>query len=295
MKTTLVLFASSLLAIACSSTPTISDAGQQIDAGPHVDAGLSIHAGTTDAGLVDAGATDAGTIDAGSLDAGTTDAGSFDAGTIDAGTIDAGTIDAGTIDAGSLDAGATDAGRAISNDGGINCSETGTYSFPTFDRACSTASDCAIGIHQVNCCGTLDATGIASTASASFAAAEATCDAMYPGCGCAEEPTMTDDGGTVPAGSGASGIVVECVMGVCTTSVRPPGACGSATCSSTQVCLTPCEGVLPPGGTGPSPVCVDVPSACAGGNASCGCVDGGYCPTGTCQSISNGVPTCLCE
>ncbi|MFO0588445.1 MAG: hypothetical protein U0441_12925 [Polyangiaceae bacterium] len=97
----------------------------------------------------------------------------------------------------------------------VECTGT-TPSFPEFDRACAAATDCVIGFHQINCCGTRTAMGIASTAQSDFAAAEATCESQYPGCGCAQGPTMTDEGSTA---IDEAMIQVQCSGGMCMTYV----------------------------------------------------------------------------
>ena len=91
-----------------------------------------------------------------------------------------------------------------------------TPTFPEFDRACSAEGDCAIAFHQINCCGTRKALGIAKSAQADFATAEATCEAQYPACGCAQGPTLTDEGSTA---TDEAQILVQCLAGSCTTYV----------------------------------------------------------------------------
>jgi hypothetical protein len=56
-------------------------------------------------------------------------------------------------------------------------------------------------------------TGINATEVARFTAAEQTCEAQYPACGCAEGATTTDTGQVV-TGLNAP---VECLTGTCTT------------------------------------------------------------------------------
>ncbi len=88
--------------------------------------------------------------------------------------------------------------------------------FPTFDRTCSGASDCVVAFHQINCCGTRRAMGIAKGELAAFGQAEAVCESQYPGCGCAQQPTAADDGNST---FDESSIQVTCLMGNCSTFV----------------------------------------------------------------------------
>ena len=228
--------------------------------------------------------------DAGRTDGGPDDAGFSDAGLIDGGS-DAGLVDAGLVDAGLTDAGLTDAGP----DAGIACGSGSASAFPTFDRACNSDSDCTFGMHETDCCGSMTALGIATSAVALFGTDEALCEAMYPGCGCASDSVETDTGASVPPGDGPSAVVVHCTSNICTTSVRPSVSCDQATCTATQVCVQECSGVMLPD-AGPLPsVCVDVPGACAA-STSCSCYGPtDPCPNGSCWNVVNGTPTCLCE
>jgi hypothetical protein len=99
---------------------------------------------------------------------------------------------------------------------GVQCRGT-TGMFPTFDKTCSIADDCAIGIHQTNCCGKTQAIGLARTELARFSADERICVEQYPACACPATPTDAEDGHT-PVGGQA--IVVDCQTGRCMTSVR---------------------------------------------------------------------------
>ena len=51
-------------------------------------------------------------------------------------------------------------------------------------------------LHQIDCCGSIIAIGIATTATATFDPAEAACMASYPECGCAARAPITDSGET---------------------------------------------------------------------------------------------------
>lgn len=89
-----------------------------------------------------------------------------------------------------------------------------TPMFPMFDKACAMPSDCVVALHTVNCCGTMVALGINAAEKSAFDAAEATCDMQYPGCGCAQMPTTTEDG---KMSMDDTQIQVGCTNGQCTT------------------------------------------------------------------------------
>jgi hypothetical protein len=110
--------------------------------------------------------------------------------------------------------GGTSAGTG-GDSSGVNCRSVKPSAFPTFDRSCSTLTDCAAVVHRVDCCGTHVITGISSSELARFNAAEQICDPEYPACGCAESPTLTDTGQTATSTSEP----VECLTGTCTTYV----------------------------------------------------------------------------
>jgi hypothetical protein len=82
---------------------------------------------------------------------------------------------------------------AAAGDLALTCS-AGESSFPVFSRSCSDVTDCAIANHQIDCCGSTIATGIAATDLNSFEASEASCAALFPACGCASQPPILDDG-----------------------------------------------------------------------------------------------------
>lgn len=173
------------------------------------------------------------------------------------------------------------------------CGGHDATSFPAFDRACASDGDCTIVGHQLDCCGTLDAMGIAASEAAHFGSAESACRAMYPACGCDSGTVRTDDGSMPPPGSGTSAVVVHCVSSVCTTSARAETPCGASTCTPYQVCVMECSGIPRPD-AGPLPShCVDVPAACTG-RSDCACFGTNPCPTGSCEGVQNGVPLRLC-
>ncbi|MCA9664863.1 MAG: hypothetical protein KC503_04720 [Myxococcales bacterium] len=99
----------------------------------------------------------------------------------------------------------------------------------TYSRSCTSASDCVAVSHTINCCGSAITIGINKADKAAFEAAEKTCAASWPGCGCPSGPTMLDDGSSV---LGASPVGVTCEGGRCTTYVE---ACGKP-CPAAEQC-----------------------------------------------------------
>src|SRR5215510_5302849 len=97
----------------------------------------------------------------------------------------------------------------------IKCTTT-DVSFPAFDKTCTTAGDCAFGIHQTDCCGATRAIGFAKAEQARFAEDERICMGQYAACGCPAFPTVTEDGRSATGGA----IVVDCLSGRCMTTVR---------------------------------------------------------------------------
>lgn len=93
--------------------------------------------------------------------------------------------------------------------------ESGATTFPLLDKRCAAPADCAIVRHMVSCCGTMVAIGLAKSDVTTFSAAETDCEAGYPGCGCASQPTEAEDGRSEVDGT----IQVDCVDQRCTTYV----------------------------------------------------------------------------
>jgi len=85
-------------------------------------------------------------------------------------------------------------------------------------RTCTVDSECAVAIHQTNCCGSTAALGLVHAEVGLFDLLEPLCDATYPSCGCPAGPTTTDSGETT---FDASSIHVTCVhaagIGTCRT------------------------------------------------------------------------------
>lgn len=88
--------------------------------------------------------------------------------------------------------------------------------FPSFERGCARAEDCSVGVHQIDCCGTHRALGIAERARARFSELEVECRRSFPDCMCAAGPTLADDGSTAASDMPA----VACLEGRCVTSFR---------------------------------------------------------------------------
>lgn len=175
-------------------------------------------------------------------------------------------------------------------DVGVDCNHD---AFPSFDRTCSTDSDCTVGVHQTDCCGTQVALGMSASQLSQFQYLEDLCEAQYPACGCASGGLRTDDGMHAPTDD-TSSVIVRCDAGRCATTLRAATSCDGVTCSPTQVCVMECSGIPVPDGGVLHSHCVDVPPACAT-SSSCSCFGTtSPCPTGTCQSVDHGMPLCLC-
>jgi hypothetical protein len=130
------------------------------------------------------------------------------------GTVGSGSSGAGGgASSGSSGAGGGASSGSSSGGATVQCTATPPV-FPAFDKSCATPADCVIKLHMINCCGTQIAIGINASQSAAFDQAEALCDAMYPGCGCAQGPTKADDG---KEATDISMIKVDCKAGACST------------------------------------------------------------------------------
>ena len=168
-------------------TDTASDSASTADAAkPDAAAGADAAPETTVADAADAAPKDAGSTDTTKAETATTDAGPADAAPTDAGTVDASTP--------------------------VMCSGQ-VYSFPQFSKTCGSDSDCFIAHHQTDCCGSQIALGLAVSDKAAFEAAEQICGQQYPGCGCAGQPTLAEDGYSI----GVNPVAVKCGGGTCAT------------------------------------------------------------------------------
>jgi hypothetical protein len=105
--------------------------------------------------------------------------------------------------------------------------------FPDVDKVCVVDQDCALVLHQLNCCGSMAALGIDADDVDAFNQSEAACAADSPQCDCASVPTTAEDGQTEQDGE----IVVTCDSGICESEVKDDGAlqwyttCGDPVCS----------------------------------------------------------------
>lgn len=90
--------------------------------------------------------------------------------------------------------------------------------FPAFAKTCKADADCFVAIHQIDCCGTKAALGLASTQQTAFTAAEALCEQQYPDCKCMQQPTVAEDGYTAKD----SEFKAICQAGLCQAVVPNP-------------------------------------------------------------------------
>lgn len=134
-------------------------------------------------------------------------------------------------------------------------------------KTCTVDTDCAIGVHQINCCGTSVALGIAASQASAFAADEAACAASYPACGCAAQQTKAEDGNS-------GDIQVKCDAGQCKTYVPA----GSALCNGVPSPLDCADIGCPDGWT-----CTADPDPNTCHPSNCSCDAGGWACTDDCQ------------
>lgn len=143
-----------------------------------------------------------------------------------------------------MDAGSTDGGT-------VRCTGSDP-TFPEFERGCSSADNCVLVLHTVDCCGTQLAMAINHSEVERFNSAEAACDAQYPACGCAGQGVRLEDGTVVDFAS-SDQIAAQCKDGTCSS--RYAGdtfACGDRTCTDLQYCSIFTGG---PAGSVPSYTC----------------------------------------
>lgn len=120
-------------------------------------------------------------------------------------------------------------------DGSVRC----PADFPSFDKTCGTADDCALALHQTDCCGTMSVLAIAKAGAARFARTETACVSQYGPCGCHPTPAQLDDGTTLQhASEDVSQATVECVQSKCRTKANGSTfPCGDKSCGAGQYCL----------------------------------------------------------
>jgi len=90
--------------------------------------------------------------------------------------------------------------------------------FPSFDMSCQSDDDCAVAVHQINCCGTRQALGINGQEVGRFSEDEAICELQYPSCDCADFGIRADDGQST---YDPDELGVVCAENTCTTFVAP--------------------------------------------------------------------------
>jgi hypothetical protein len=165
---------------------------------------------------------------------------------------------AGAAQAGKSTSGGSSAGKAGSPSGGKSTGGTSNpdqpdcdADFDALDRSCSSAQDCVLVQHQIDCCGTILIMGLPSSEQPSFAALEQYCAAQFPLCGCAAQGMMLEDGSMIDFGSTAA--VADCIEGRCQSrSSAATSACGDKKCSEAQYCE---QFVGGPAGSEPSYTC----------------------------------------
>lgn len=161
----------------------------------------------------------------------------------------------------------TGTGTDTGGGGGI----TGSCDFD-YAKSCTGDADCVVKVHQINCCGTQEAVGVAASGAADFDAKEAACDATYPQCGCATMGTTAEDG-TTNGNFSADGIPVKCEAGKCTT-YNPPG---KGLCNGEPSAVN-CETIGCPDGWS----CTKDPDPNTCHSSSCSCSDSGWTCTADC-------------
>lgn len=101
--------------------------------------------------------------------------------------------------------------------------------------SCSSASDCIVALHQLDCCGSRTAVGLSASERDRFDTAEAACVGSLPQCDCPTQMTTAEDG---HAGS-ESDIFARCDAGECQTWVRSPDLqCAGIPDSFDKTCTT---------------------------------------------------------
>lgn len=186
--------------------------------------------------------------------------------------------------------GGTDGGGGPGGDGGdtVQCRQSPPV-FPSFDKHCSVPGDCAIALHQYNCCGSKKAIGINAAERARFDRDEAACEAQYPGCGCDQQPTLAEDGN---ASMEPDDIAVDCRGNACTTFVRGRvgAACKADAECGTGECVTEAQDATFAGGYCTVKNCDDKTRPCPSGSECRGSAAGGtpiclsLCQVSACRS-----------
>jgi hypothetical protein len=149
---------------------------------------------------------------------------------------------AGSAQAGKSTSGGSSAGKAGAESGGKSAGGTSNpdqpdcdADFDALDRSCSSAQDCRLVQHQVDCCGTILIMGLPASEQPGFEALEQYCAAQFPLCGCAAQGMMLEDGSSIDFGSTAA--IADCVEGRCQSrSSGATHACGDKKCTEAQYC-----------------------------------------------------------
>lgn len=176
----------------------------------------------------------------------------------------------------------------------MDCSGAGAGTFPEFERSCKSNADCAAVAHQFNCCGSERITGVRAVQVDAFKTAEATCRGQYPGCGCATQSPVADDGSA--AGGGNPGpVAVACNAGTCETSFSSDATtpCGpELSCdAATEICVA-----REPVGPAITYTCEPAAAGCYNARG-CACSAAALCTGGfnTCHDDAVNKITCECQ
>jgi hypothetical protein len=166
--------------------------------------------------------------------------------------------------------GSTGAGGAIRAGGGAGGSPC--EALLALDRSCASDSDCAVVVHETNCCGGYAWVGVRASLQEQFAILEAQCEDFYPDCGCADWRRSTDDGSRVTS---ATMVAAACEAGVCRTYLS---ACGHL-CASGSSCQT----------------CTDVATVVVTASCAPQCSSDADCPDPDAARCNLGHSTGLCS
>ena len=113
--------------------------------------------------------------------------------------------------------------------GASNTCWSNDYALPDLDRSCTTASDCFVGVHWLDCCANAQAVAFNLGEGGPFRAYEALCS--MPACACPSTSPRTQEGTAIQQITDA---VAECVDGLCLA--RAPENVG--TCLGTDFCIS---------------------------------------------------------
>ena len=171
----------------------------------------------------------------------------------------------------------SDAPALLGCDMEIECTAGGENIFPEPEKACAADDECTVVFHQINCCGTEDAWGIATWWEEDFQKAEAICENQYPGCGCPTMQTTADDGKTHFE---KKMFAASCIEGQCQSTVLS-GCHTGADCDSMGMCFAPGESI----GCG---MCMEPMDTCSI-DADCQTSN----PTAICEQST--IADCLCS